>query len=361
MEISSFETKIVSLPLQHGSPSNGSDENTFNVVTLRLRTKGDVEGIGYACFVPSILTRAMKEVLDALLVLTIGSDPLMVEEISEGLLETAGNGAPAGLVTRAVSCIDVALWDIKGKVLGQPVYKLLGGYTDTVPAYASGSLWRPYSLDELGTSAKDLVDDGFTSMKLRVGAEAKLDREVDRFQSVKDAVGPDIDIMIDANQAWDLNTAISFGKKIDSQSAYWLEDPVHHQDVDGLAVLADKLDMPVVAGEYHYGIMPFRLMLEKKSVDIVMVDLLRVGGLTQWIKVAHMAEIFNVPIVSHLATEVLVHAVAAVPNGLMVEHMPWTFPLFRDVPSVANGTITLGDLPGLGLEFDEGIIAQYSS
>ena len=361
MEISSFETKIVSLPLQHGSPSNGSDENTFNVVTLRLRTKGDVEGIGYACFVPSILTRAMKEVLDALLVLTIGSDPLMVEEISEGLLETAGNGAPAGLVTRAVSCIDVALWDIKGKVLGQPVYKLLGGYTDTVPAYASGSLWRPYSLDELGTSAKDLVDDGFTSMKLRVGAEAKLDREVDRFQSVKDAVGPDIDIMIDANQAWDLNTAISFGKKIDSQSAYWLEDPVHHQDVDGLAVLADKLDMPVVAGEYHYGIMPFRPMLEKKSVDIVMVDLLRVGGLTQWIKVAHMAEIFNVPIVSHLATEVLVHAVAAVPNGLMVEHMPWTFPLFRDVPSVANGTITLGDLPGLGLEFDEGIIAQYSS
>lgn len=361
MEISSFETKIVSLPLQHGSPSSGSDENTFNVVTLRLRTKGDVEGIGYACFVPSILTSAMKEVLDALLVLTIGSDPLMVEEISEGLLETAGNGAPAGLVTRAVSCIDVALWDIKGKVLGQPVYKLLGGYTDTVPAYASGSLWRPYSLDELGTSAKDLVDDGFTSMKLRVGAEAKLDREVDRFQSVKDAVGPDIDIMIDANQAWDLNTAISFGKKIDSQSAYWLEDPVHHQDVDGLAVLADKLDMPVVAGEYHYGIMPFRLMLEKKSVDIVMVDLLRVGGLTQWIKVAHMAEIFNVPIVSHLATEVLVHAVAAVPNGLMVEHMPWTFPLFRDVPSVANGTITLGDLPGLGLEFDEGIIAQYSS
>lgn len=361
MEISSFETKIVSLPLQHGSPSSGSDENTFNVVTLRLRTKGDVEGIGYACFVPSILTRAMKEVLDALLVLTIGSDPLMVEEISEGLLEAAGNGAPAGLVTRAVSCIDVALWDIKGKVLGQPVYKLLGGYTDTVPAYASGSLWRPYSLDELGTSAKDLVDDGFTSMKLRVGAEAKLDREVDRFQSVKDAVGPDIDIMIDANQAWDLNTAISFGEKIDSQSAYWLEDPVHHQDVDGLAVLADKLDMPVVAGEYHYGIMPFRPMLEKKSVDIVMVDLLRVGGLTQWIKVAHMAEIFNVPIVSHLATEVLVHAVAAVPNGLMVEHMPWTFPLFRDVPSVANGTITLGDFPGLGLEFDEGIIAQYSS
>ena len=107
--------------------------------------------------------------------------------------------------------------------------------------------------------------------------------------------------------------------------------------------------------------MPFRLMLEKKSGDIVMVDLLRVGGLTQWIKVAHMAEIFNVPIVSHLATEILVHAVAAVPNGLMVEHMPWTFPLFRDVPSVANGTITLGDLPGLGLEFDEGIIAQYSS
>ncbi|MEE2885154.1 MAG: mandelate racemase/muconate lactonizing enzyme family protein [Chloroflexota bacterium] len=361
MKISSFETKIVSLPLQHGSPSHGSEEDTFNVVTLRLRTNDGIEGMGYACFVPSILTRALNEVLNALLALTIGADPLMVEKISEGLLEKAGNGAPAGLVTRAVSCIDVALWDIKGKALGQPVYKLLGGYTDTVPAYASGSLWRPYNLDELGVSARDLVADGFVAMKLRVGAEIKLDREIERFNSVRDAVGPDIDIMIDVNQAWDLNTAISFGRRIDSQSAYWLEDPVDHQDVDGLAVLADKLDTPVVAGEYHYGITPFRYMLEKKSVDIVMVDLLRVGGLTQWVKVAHMAEIFNVPVVSHLATEVLVHAVAAVPNGLMVEHMPWTFPLFRDVPTVANGVITLSDLPGLGLEFDESTIAQYSS
>ena len=361
MEISSFETKIVSLPLQHGSPSHGSDVDTFNVITLRLRTKDGIEGLGYACFVPNILTRALKEVLDALLALIIGEDPLMVEKISGGLLEKAGNGAPAGLVTRAVSSIDVALWDIRGKALGQPVYKLLGGYTDTVPAYASGSLWRPYSLYELESSAKELMNDGFAAMKLRVGGETEIDKEIERFNSVRDAVGPDVDIMIDVNQAWDLNTAISFGRRIDSQSAYWLEDPVDHQDVDGLAVLADKLDTPVVAGEYHYGIIPFRSMLEKKSVDIVMVDLLRVGGLTQWVKVAHLAEIFNVPVVSHLATEVLVHAVAAVPNGLMVEHMPWTFPLFRDVPVVANGTITVSDLPGLGLEFDEGTISRYSS
>ena len=205
------------------------------------------------------------------------------------------------------------------------------------------------------------MNDGFAAMKLRVGGETEIDKEIERFNSVRDAVGPDVDIMIDVNQAWDLNTAISFGRRIDSQSAYWLEDPVDHQDIDGLAVLADKLDTPVVAGEYHYGIIPFRSMLEKKSVDIVMVDLLRVGGLTQWVKVAHLAEIFNVPVVSHLATEVLVHAVAAVPNGLMVEHMPWTFPLFRDVPVVANGTITVSDLPGLGLEFDEGTISRYSS
>ena len=140
---------------------------------------------------------------------------------------------------------------------------------------------------------------------------------------------------------------------------FWLEDPIDHQDFDGLARIADALDTPIAAGEYHYGIAPFRHMLERRSIDIVMVDLLRAGGLTQWMKVAHMAEAFNLPVVSHLATEVLVHGVAAIPNGLTVEHMPWTFQLFTEEPRIENGEIVLPQKPGLGIEFDEDALDRF--
>ena len=135
---------------------------------------------------------------------------------------------------------------------------------------------------------------------------------------------------------------------------YWLEDPTRFQDYAGLARIADALDTPIAAGEYAYGIEPFRHMLEARSIDIVTVDLLRAGGITQWMKVAHMAEAYNLPVVTHLAPEILGHALAAAPNGLYVEHMPWAFPLFEEVPAVnASGHLVMPDAPGLGLAFDE--------
>jgi len=192
-----------------------------------------------------------------------------------------------------------------------------------------------------------------------MGAEDSESKELDRYKVVRDAVGPDVDIMIDINQSWDLNTVFSIGPKLDERPVYWLEDPVYHQDIDGLARIAGMLQTPIAAGEYHYGIEPFRSMLEKRSIDIVMVDLMRAGGLTQWMKIAYLAEAFNLPIVSHLATEILIHAVAAVPNGLTVEYMPWTFALFKEVPIVDRGYLDLPETPGLGLELDEASIDRF--
>ena len=140
---------------------------------------------------------------------------------------------------------------------------------------------------------------------------------------------------------------------------FWLEDPIQHQDYAGLARIADALDTPIASGEYHYGIVPFRHMVERHSIDIVMADLLRVGGLTGWMKIAHMAEAYNLPIVSHLATEVMAHAVAAAPNGLTIEHMPWTFGLFTEEPKIEDGLMVLPDSPGLGIEFDEEALDRY--
>ena len=172
-------------------------------------------------------------------------------------------------------------------------------------------------------------------------------------ETMRDAVGPDVDLMIDINQGWDVDRAITIGREMAAYGIRWLEDPTKYDDFAGLARIAAALDTPIAAGEYVYGLSPFRQLIEQRSIDIVMVDLLRVGGITQWMKVAHMAEAANLPVVTHLAPEVLVHALAAVPNGLTVEYMPWSFPLFKWVPPAVNGEIELPQAPGLGLEFDD--------
>ena len=351
MRISSHETKAVRIWREPG-PTGPRDEADF--VTLRLRTDDGIEGIGYAGFASKLVTRALKELVDALAAETVGADPHAVEEIGRGLLREAGDASPAGLVTRAVAAIDVALWDIRGKALGMPLWKLLGAGSGVVPTYASGYLWRHFDLDELAATATMLASSGFRAMKLRMGGERTVNAELARLRMMRTSVGDRMVLMVDVNQAWDVNTAIAAGREMAEYDVHWLEDPTHFQDYAGLARIADTLDTPIAAGEYAYGIEPFRHMLEARSIDIVMVDLLRAGGITQWMKIAHMAEAFNLPVVTHLAPEILGHALAAAPNGLYVEHMPWAFPLFEEVPQVnESGQLVMPDAPGLGLAFDE--------
>ena len=148
-------------------------------------------------------------------------------------------------------------------------------------------------------------------------------------------------------------------RRIEPYHLFWLEDPVAHDDYAGLARVADALTAPVAAGEYHYGIVPFRHLLEARAIDVVMIDLLRVGGITQWMKVAGMAEAFNLPVVSHLIPEIHVHLVAAIPNGLTVEYMPWTLRLFEETPALDGGQLVVPRKPGLGLAFDQAAITRY--
>jgi L-alanine-DL-glutamate epimerase-like enolase superfamily enzyme len=351
MKIQSFSTSIVSFADRPLPIANSPGARHANFVTLRLGTDDGIEGIGYAGFVPACVIKALYEVVYGLAELVLGDDPLCIEAIGAKLLETAGAGAPAGLITRAVAAIDVALWDIRGKAFGKPVYQLLGGFQDRVPTYASGYLWRTYDLAALAEWAPRLVEQGFRAMKLRMGAEDSPAKEIERLRVVRHAVGPDIDLMVDINQGWDVNQSISIGRALEKLNLYWLEDPTHHLDYEGLARIAAALDTPLAAGEYVYGIPPFTHLVERRSIDIVMIDLLRAGGLTPFLKIAHLAEAHNLPVVSHLAPEILCHALAAIPNGLFLEHMPWSFGLFKEVPQVENGQLVLPQKPGLGLEF----------
>jgi len=185
-------------------------------------------------------------------------------------------------------------------------------------------------------------------------------REVEQARLIRQAVGPEMDLMCDINQRWRVEQAIDVGRRVEDAGVglFWLEDVTAHDDYAGLARVAAALATPIAGGEYLWGIVPFRHMIEARSVDIVMIDQVRCGGITPWRKIAGMAEAFNLPVVSHGVPEIHVHLVGAVPNGLTVEYMPRLFRLFEEVPVPHNGDLLMPTAPGLGLKFNEETIRQ---
>ena len=342
-------------PLVVGLPA---PTDTREFVTLELGTDQGLVGIGLTFF-GGALTPALKAAVNGMANLLVGDDPTQTEAITAKLRRAAGSSGPGGIFTLALSAIDMACWDLKGKAVGQSVCALLGGLRDRVPTYASGALMRPHPIDYLAKAGPRLRDMGFRQMKMQCGSEPTVAASVERVRVMREGIGSDIDLMCDINQLWSVNQAIEVGRRIEEYHLFWLEDPTSHDDFPGLAKIADALTAPIAAGEYHYGIVPFRHMLEHRSIDIVMIDLLRAGGMTQWMKIAGMAEAFNLPVVSHLIPEIHVHLVAAIPNGLTVEYMPWTLRLFEETPKIENGQLVVPKKPGLGLAFDQAAIKKY--
>ena len=362
MKITGLQTDILAVPEGDplaDMPEDGNRKRPF--VTLRLRTDAGIEGIAFTLY-GEAMTGALRTAVDELGALCIGEDPLNIERIGRKLMNAVGaHCGPGGIFTLASSAIDIALWDIKGKALGLPLWKLLGGFRDRVPCYASGSLRRGLSDDQAATAAQRLVAKGFREMKTQMalpGNPAPSD-EVRRMRVVREAIGPDIKLMCDINQRWRPEQAIDIARRCEEFGLFWLEDVVAHDDYQGMARVNAALSTPIAGGEYVWGMVPFRHMIEARSVDIPMVDLVRVGGITAWMKVAALAEAFNLPVVSHLAPELHCHLVAAAPNGLTVEYMPWTLALFEDTPPVVAGEMQLWDRPGLGLKFDEAAVKAF--
>jgi L-alanine-DL-glutamate epimerase-like enolase superfamily enzyme len=357
VKIHRVRSQIVRLPvdepLADGKCLPGA---TRDMVALKIVTDDGIEGLGVTFF-GAAMTRTLKTAVDDLGTQILGEDPHHNERIADKMRAAAGTSGPGGIFTLAMSAIDTALWDIRGKALGLPLCKLLGGFRDRVPAYASGALMRTLSLDEVATAAGRLLERGWSAMKtqLALPGGTQPEREVERIRILRDIIGPDIRLMCDINQRWSVAEAVSIGERLEPYHLHWLEDVSACDDYSGLARVANKLTTPIAGGEYVYGIAPFRHMLEARSVDIVMIDLVRVGGITQWMKVAAMAEAFNRPVVSHLIPEVHVHLVAAIPNGHIVEYMPWTARLFENPPLPQKGEMQVPAAPGLGFTFTRAI------
>ena len=363
MKISHIQSHILVLP--EADPLANSPENpnaARPIVILRIGTDDGLEGIAVT-FYGGAATRSLKAAVDDLGALLIGEDPLRLEAVIAKLRAAAGGSGPAGMFTLALAAIDIALWDIRGKALDQPLWKLLGGARERVPTYASGSLRRNLSLDEVVNAARKLEEKGFREAKMQLALPAPTSpaKEVERAKAVRDALGPDIKLMCDINQRWRPEEAIDIGRRVEDSGVglFWLEDVTMHDDYAGIARVNAALATPICGGELVYGIVPFRHMIEARSVDYVMIDLVRAGGITQWMKVAGMAEAFNLPVVSHVIPEIHTHLVAAVPNGLTVEYMGWMLRLFEGTPALDRGELVLSDRPGLGLTFNQQTIARF--
>ena len=363
MKIASYEASILLVP--EDDPLANMPEEAGRkrpIVTVRLRTDSGIEGIGVTLY-GGRLTRSLHAAVEDLAAATVGEDPQRVEAIVAKLRTGDPGGGPGGIFTLALSAIDTALWDIKGKALDQPLWKLLGGHRDRVPTYASGSLRRGLTDDQAQRAAQILLQKGFREMKTQMALPGHPTpaEEVRRVRVVREAIGPDIKLMCDINQRWRPEQAIQIGSRVEEEGIglFWLEDVTTFDDYPGLARVTAALKTPIAGGEYVWGIVPFRHMIEARSVDIVMVDLARVGGVTQWMKVAGMAEAFNLPIVSHVMPEILLHMVAACPNGLTVEYMPWMLALYEETPEIKDGQLVLPQKPGLGLKFDEKAIKSF--
>lgn len=356
MKITNVKVAVVDLPpeepLADGVPGSVVPRQ---FVCVKVETDQGIEGIGATIFGGAI-TRALATAIEDLGEVVKGLDPSRTEQIIDkvrGGGGAAGGAGPGGVLTLALSTIDMAAWDIRGKALGVSIAKLLGGAREEVPAYASGALMRTQSLADIERATRILVDRGWTAMKtqLALPGDTSPAREIERIRVMREIAGPHARLMCDINQRWTPDQAVAIGHQLEPFMLEWIEDPTAPDDNAGLARVRDRLTTPIAAGEYVWGIVPFRQMLEACSIDIVMIDMLRAGGITPWLKIAGMAEAFNVPVVSHLLPEIHVHLIAAIPNGRIVEYMPWTRNLFADPPMPVKGMMKVPTGPGLGLTF----------
>jgi len=363
LKITSVEVSTVMLPRELPASFRSQLGNTswdLPVVVARLRTDNGLEGLGYTLTLNPEFTRSLTVMVEELGVLLVGQDPHRPEDILRRMIYPANWVGPGGLLNIAAAALDIAVWDLRGKDLDQPLWRLLGGASDRARVYDSGSLLSP-DLDELQEAAAASVKRGYTAMKMRPGADrfGPISAVVEHVKAVRDVIGFEIDLMYDVNQTWTPARSIKAGRALEDQHLAWIEDPTLMHDVAGQAAVAAALDTPICSGEYHYDAPPLLRLLQERAVDYLMVDMIRQGGITQFRKVAAMAEVFGVQVASHIIPEVYVHCIAAIPNGLIVEGMPWTEMLFTGLPELVDGDLVLSERPGHGLTLDMDVHKKF--
>ena len=329
-----------------------------DLVVVEVVTQSGLTGMGYLHLVNLPLLRTIGACIDeAMAPRIVGRDASAIEAIWHDLWRTTLTGGRGGVAMMAQSAIDIALWDVVGKAAGLPLHRLWGHFRSEIPIYGSGCFRGSFG-DGMIAKAKHYVAQGFKAIKMQVAHIGDLRTDLDNVRRMRDAVGPDIDIMIDVNMGWTADVAITMGRKVEEFDIYWLGEPVTADDYAGYLRCAEALDMRVVGGETHFGRADLKPFLENPRLPILQPDPMR-GGLTELRKIAQVADTWGMTIAPHLFPELNVHLLASSPNGVWAEQMGLLDDVFVSVPRIANGMITAPETPGHGLVFKPEVMADF--
>ena len=340
--------------------SNG--KHTYTHVTqamVRVETDEGVVGFGVG-YGGEIWRAAVKVMAPAL----IGEDPIDVERLWTKLWvpKTVGR---RGVTTGAVSAIDIALWDIRAKVAGLPLYKLLGGFRDRVPTYIAGGYYQDgKGLKELAKEMEDFVSQGGKAVKIKVGG-VPVHEDVERVRVARDAIGPNVKLMVDANCAYRWYDAARFSRMAEKYDLFWFEEPVMPDDYEGHRKVAEASSIPVATGENEYTRYGFRDLIKANAAAILQPDCKRVGGVTEFMKIVALTQAEDLDVAPHGSQDIHIHLVAAISNGLILEFYgsaidPMWGRVYKETMRLNDdGTVSPPSAPGIGLDIDEKVLAPH--
>jgi L-alanine-DL-glutamate epimerase-like enolase superfamily enzyme len=353
VRIESVDCDLFFIPLPEVLTDSTHGEMThFSLVTVRIRDSDGVEGVGYTYTVgkiggPSVLAMLTHDVV----ALLIGKDPRRIEHLWERMwwaLHYVGRG---GIASFAISAVDVALWDLKAKRANEPLWRLLGGHDSRVRAYAGGiDLQLP--LERLHDQTQANLDRGFRAIKMKVGRD-RLAEDVERVAAMREFLGPDIPLMVDANMRWSVDQAVRAARQFADYDVYWLEEPTIPEDFDGHRRVQTEGGIPVASGENLHTVFEFQKLIAAGGAAFPEPDVSNIGGITAWLKVARLAEAANLPVTSHGVHDLHVHLLAAVPNASFLEAHGFGLERFLKEPlPIVDGYATAPDRDGHGVDFN---------
>jgi L-rhamnonate dehydratase len=353
----------------------GLRSGPVNAVIVQVRTDDGITGIGSAGVGSGAAVYIIEQHLRSIL---LGQNPFDVELLWETMFRSTLNYGRKGVVLEAISAVDIALWDIMGKALGQPVYNLLGGKTrDKIRVYAS-RLYAEDDLDALAKKAVGFVKQGFTALKQRFGYGPQdgipgMRKNLALVRAVREAVGPDVALMADAYMGWNVSYAVKMIRILedDGVNLDWVEEPLIPDDIDGYTRLRRSVRTPISAGEHEFTRYGYNQLIKGEAVDILQPDVNRVGGITEARKIWAMAAANNLVVIPHAGQLHNYHLVMASLNSPMAEYFPGPaegapldddtlfWELFQGEPTAIEGAVTLGGEPGLGLRLRDERIRQW--
>jgi L-alanine-DL-glutamate epimerase-like enolase superfamily enzyme len=364
MRITEVKTELLRMPLprpmQSGSSSGkkGGPVSHINMPLVFITTEDGTRGIGYAWSLLGGATATRCVLQDDLAPLLVDEDALDHERLWEKLYRRLQSVGRRGLVTQAMAAVDLALWDIKGKICSLPVHKLLGGCRESAPVYGSDGGWLYMSVSEMLDAFERYLEQGMMGIKMKIGQKDPRE-DIRRVGEVRRALGDDVWIAVDANQKWDFPTAMWVGRELEQLGVAWFEEPLLCEDIPGHARLAAALDIPIAMGETLGSRFEFDAYLRAGAVDILQPDIVRVGGITEMVKVVTLADVAQLPVAPHHMMESTIQVACGAMKSGPIEYMPWVAGAFAEPIQIKDGQMLPPQKPGLGLEIPEEIIRRF--